>query len=35
LERAEQIRNFLKTIDRQGIHAKYVRDLDPFPANLL
>src|ERR1700752_2469765 len=35
LERAEQIRNFLKTIDRQGQHAKYVRDLDPFPADLL
>ena len=35
LQRAEQIRNFLKTIDRQGPHAKYIRDLDPFPIDLL
>lgn len=34
-ERVEQIRRFLKTVDRQGEHAKYIRDLDPFPPELL
>lgn len=35
LERAEQLRNFLKTVDRQGPKAMYLRDLDPFPVDQL
>lgn len=35
LDRAEQVRNFLKTIDRQGPKAQYLRDLDPFPIDQL
>lgn len=35
LERAEQVRNFLKTVDRQGSKSMYLRDLDPFPVDQL
>lgn len=35
LDRAEQIRNFLKTIDRLGPKSMYLRDLDPFPPEQL
>lgn len=35
LDRAEQIRNFLKTVDRQGPKSMYLRDLDPFPPEQL
>lgn len=35
LERAEQLRNFLKTVDRQGPKSMYLRDLDPFPVDQL
>lgn len=35
LERAEQVRNFLKTVDRQGPKSMYLRDLDPFPVDQL
>lgn len=33
--RIEAMRNFLKTVDRNGPKEKYVRDLDPFPGELL
>lgn len=31
----DNLRNLLKTIDRKGEKERYVRDLDPFPAELL
>lgn len=31
----DNLRGLLKTIDRQGPHGRYVKDLDPFPSELL
>jgi hypothetical protein len=31
----DNLRHILKTIDRQGEKAKYIKDLDPFPPELL
>lgn len=35
LDRAEQIRSFLKTVNRRGPKSQYLRDLDPFPPEQL